>query len=65
LHFKVGFDLEQFVADFDSTIKDFLLVEITFTDEFQTVAFLDKITHTVDPGTMYISFYNITLAPQL
>ena len=58
LHFKVGYDPEWFVANFNSAIEGFLLADITFPDEFWTVAFLDKLPNMAELGTLYALFYN-------
>lgn len=57
MQYKIGFDPERFVVDFDSTVEDFLIVNMPLSDEFQVVAFLYKFSNTTEPGTLYASFY--------
>ena len=64
LQFRVGYDPDRFVAEFDEIFNDYRRMGTIFSDEYVATTFLNKISGINDPKSPYFAFYSTIVSLQ-
>lgn len=57
LKFKIGYDADRFIADFEQIIEDYREIGTTYSDDYTKTLFLHKIEGGNDPKSPFFTFY--------